>query len=417
MTPQKPSLDLLRRLTDSHVVGAVVDRGRLTRAEIATVTGISKPTVAESVRRLESTGVLADTGVRSSGPGRAGLYYDLAPGVGTALAVAIAPEGVVAEVIDVRGAVVGRGSARVTRPVRPAAVGRALTTAVRAALAQAAAPQEAVDQEAVDQEAVDQEAVDRPSAAGTAPVRLAVVSAADPVDRATGRLVHLPDAPFLVGDLDPAAVLADIVEGPVVVGNDVNWSALAELAAHSGQPEDPEAAAPTGDFAYLYLGEGLGCAVVANGRVLEGAHGLAGEVSHVVVGGPGRRAMPFTAVFAELGLRHDGGTAVDVARLRELVHGTGPRSRRGLAALAGAVADVVAALVALADPHEVVLGGPWGRDPQVVAAVRDRVASAKRPVGVRGAMVVDAALTGAREHAVAALRAQLVGDQVPAASP
>jgi hypothetical protein len=29
--------------------------------------------------------------------------------------------------------------------------------------------------------------------------RLAVVSAADPVDRATGRLVHLPDSPFLLG--------------------------------------------------------------------------------------------------------------------------------------------------------------------------------------------------------------------------
>src|SRR5690348_7005553 len=133
MTPEKPSLDLLRRLTDSHVVGAVVDHGRLTRAELATVTGISKPTVAESVRRLESTGVLADTGERSSGPGRAGLYYDLGPGVGTALTVAIAPEGVVAEVVDVRGALTGRGAAGVSRPARPAAVARALERAVRSA--------------------------------------------------------------------------------------------------------------------------------------------------------------------------------------------------------------------------------------------------------------------------------------------
>ena len=39
-------------------------------------------------------------------------------------------------------------------------------------------------------------------------LRLAVVSAADPVDRATGRLVHLPDAPFLLGELSPADVLA-----------------------------------------------------------------------------------------------------------------------------------------------------------------------------------------------------------------
>jgi DNA-binding transcriptional ArsR family regulator len=187
MTPEKPSLDLLRRLTDSHVVGAVVDHGRLTRAELASTTGLSKPTVAESVRRLESAGLLADTGERSSGPGRAGLYYDLAPGTGTALAVAIAPEGVVAEVLDVRGSVVGRGTAQVSRPARPATASRALDHAAGSA-------------------------VDAARAAGAGPVLLSVVSAADPVHRGTGRLVHLPDAPFLVGALDPAAVLSGLVE-------------------------------------------------------------------------------------------------------------------------------------------------------------------------------------------------------------
>jgi ROK family len=82
--------------------------------------------------------------------------------------------------------------------------------------------------------------------------RLAVVSAADPVDRATGRLVHLPDAPFLVGDLDPAEILAAYVDGPVIVDNDVNWAARAE--------RDALAATPVSDFAYVFLGEGLGAA-------------------------------------------------------------------------------------------------------------------------------------------------------------
>ena len=401
MTPEKPSLDLLRRLTDSHVVGAVVDHGRLTRAELASTTGLSKPTVAESVRRLEAAGVLADTGERSSGPGRAGLYYDLAPGTGTAMAVAIAPEGVVAEVLDVRGAVVGRGTAQVSRPARPVTAARALERAARSAV-----------------EAAREE--------GAGPVLLAVVSAADPVDRATGRLVHLPDAPFLVGALDPAAVLADLVEGPVVVGNDVNWSALAELAARvpqasggaddtaTGAAADAAAHAATGpdatpaDFAYLYLGEGLGCAVVADGRVLEGAHGLAGEVAHVVVTGARGRATAFTEVFAELGLRHEGGTAIDVDRLLEVVHGGAAGGARTLRVLATAVADVVSALVALTDPQEVVLGGSWGGDPTVVEAVRERVRDARRPVGVCPATVPGAAIAGARARAVASLRSHLV---------
>ena len=38
-----------------------------------------------------------------------------------------------------------------------------------------------------------------------------------------------PDAPFLVGDLDPASLLAAAVDGPVLVDNDVNWAARAEL--------------------------------------------------------------------------------------------------------------------------------------------------------------------------------------------
>ncbi|MFC8501091.1 ROK family transcriptional regulator [Pedococcus sp. NPDC057267] len=397
MTPEKPSLDLLRRLTDRHVVGAVVDHGRQTRAELASTTGLSKPTVADSVRRLEAAGVLADTGERSSGPGRAGLYYDLAPGTGTALAVAIAPEGVVAEVLDVRGAIVGRGTAQVSRPARPATAARALERAARSA-------------------------VEAGRGAGAGPVLLSVVSAADPVDRATGRLVHLPDAPFLVGALDPAAVLSDLVEGPVVVGNDVNWSALAELAARAQQaPGGTADAAPRGtpdagtgpdatpaDFAYLYLGEGLGCAVVADGRVLEGAHGLAGEVAHVVVTGARGRATAFTEVFAELGLRHEGATAIDVDRLLDVVHGGGAGGERALRALAVAVSDVVSALVALTDPQEVVLGGSWGGDRAIVEAVRDRVGDAKRPAVVSPATVPGAALAGARARAVASLRSHLV---------
>ncbi|WP_253195678.1 ROK family protein [Streptomyces sp. JHA26] len=126
-------------------------------------------------------------------------------------------------------------------------------------------------------------------------LRTAVVSAADPVDRASGRLVQLPDAPFLVGALDPAAVLAPHVAGRVLVDNDVNWAARAER--HAG------CAAGIDDFVYVHLGEGLGCAVVTDGAVRRGHHGLAGEIAHVCTAGPDGTAMPLTEVFAALGLR------------------------------------------------------------------------------------------------------------------
>src|SRR5512138_3700860 len=100
MEPTKPSQDLVRALTDEHVLRALMRHRRLTRAELATETGISKPTAGESVRRLTERGLVADTGERTPGGrgrGRVGSYYSLAAGVGTALAVSIAPEGVVAE--------------------------------------------------------------------------------------------------------------------------------------------------------------------------------------------------------------------------------------------------------------------------------------------------------------------------------
>ena len=104
--PAKPSPELLRSLTDEHVLRALMRRRRLTRAELAGPTGMSKPTVSESVRRLAEAGLVANTGERTAGGrgrGRVGSYFALARDAGTALAVSIAPEGVVAECVDAYG--------------------------------------------------------------------------------------------------------------------------------------------------------------------------------------------------------------------------------------------------------------------------------------------------------------------------
>lgn len=379
VTATKPSLELLRELSDEHVLRALMDETRLTRAGLATRTGISKPTVGESVRRLEAAGVVVDTGARSTGRGRAGSYYALADGIGCALAVSIAPEGITAEIADAYGNVVARTIEPVSRPVQTARV----TASVH-------------------------EACLRVAAQARAPVRLAVVSAADPVDRATGRLIQLPDAPFLVGELSPVEALADLVAGPVLVDNDVNWAARAERAA--AQAGSADQAGWADDFVYLYLGEGLGCAVVSDGEVRRGHGGIAGEIAHVVTAGPGGRAMAFIDVFAELGVRHPDSTAIDVAALTAALTGPGAAARAALDAVGTAVSGVLSAAVALADPAVVVVGGTWGADPILLAAVRaagDRLA---RPVALRPSLVPqDAALAGARVQAVLELRSAITG--------
>src|SRR6478609_2492648 len=214
VAPTKPTLELLRTLSDEHVLRALMSQRHATRAELATATGLSKPTVSESVRRLSANGSVVDTGERTTGRGRVGSYYALPATTGGALVVSLAPEGIVAEAVDVYGDVVARSQAAVSRAPGAGETARTLR-----------------------------------SVAGEVggPFRLAVISAADPVDRETGRLVELPDAPFLLGALDAPAVLAELVHGPVTAHNDHNWAARAELGR-----------AGVRDFVYLFLGEGLG---------------------------------------------------------------------------------------------------------------------------------------------------------------
>src|SRR3954451_4851298 len=135
MTPAKPSLDLLRSLTDEHVLRALMAEPRLTRAEIAARTGISKPTVGESVRRLAEGGLLRDTGERTTGRGRIGTYYALVDALGGAMVLGIAPDGVVAEAVDVHGQVVAREAEAVGRPANPDQLARALRAAASRAVA------------------------------------------------------------------------------------------------------------------------------------------------------------------------------------------------------------------------------------------------------------------------------------------
>ncbi|AXB44732.1 ROK family transcriptional regulator [Amycolatopsis albispora] len=354
MDPAKPSLALVRAVTDEQVLRALIRHRRLTRAELAADIGISKPTAGESVRRLAERGLVVDTGEHTPGGrgrGRVGSYYALSVNIGSAMAVSIAPEGVVAEGVDVYGTTVVRDHQELGRPARQSQVAAALRDAAT-------------------------------EVALTRPVRLAVVSAADPVDRATGRLVHLPDAPFLVGDLDPVTILAPYVVGRVLVDNDVNWAAKAERD-HAGP-----------DFAYLHLGEGLGAAVVSDGEVRRGSTGLAGEVAYLLTTGPSGEAVRFIDLFAQLELRQPGSTAIDVERLLERCADADTRR-----VLGQAVGGVIAALAAICDPDRVIVGGSWG--PELLDDIPSPMP--RQPVLQAATQTTEPGLTGARAEALSLL--------------
>jgi len=171
----------------------------------------------------------------------------------------------------------------------------------------------------------------------------------------------------------------------------VNWAALA--------------ARESTDFAYLYLGEGLGCAIVNDGEVRRGRTGLAGEIAHLITVGPGGRAVRFIELFGELGLRRGGSTAIDVERLLAT-----PADTR--AVIGAAVGGVIAAVIALADPQEVVVGGSWG--PALAGDIRAAVAGMPRQVPVRTASLgKDPVLAGVRAAALNHLRAGVMAAREP----
>ena len=360
-------------MTDESVLRLLMEEGRMTRAEIAVRSGISKTTISESMRRLGTAGMVVDTGERTIGRGRAGSYYSLADGSGCALVASISPAGVVAEAVDAVGRIVARADLPLDRSAGEARASASLTAAVRRV---------------------------RDTAPGE--VRVSVVSAADPVDRSTGRLVQLPDAPFLVGDLDPVAAVGSVVGGDVLVDHDVNWAARAERQSGSAVDVD--------DFVYVHLGEGLGCAVVSDGEVRRGHRGLAGEIAHVVTRGPSGRAVPFTEVFAELDLRRPGSTAVDVDALSAVVQGGDALAERTSGALADAVSGVLLAALAFSDPQLIVLGGPWAaRLPVFLEALRLRIEAWPRTVPVTLASLLESPeLVGARMQALEMLRSAIV---------
>lgn len=369
-----PRLGLLRELTDRHVLQQLVGGDPLTRAEIAARTGISKPTISEAVRRLAAAGLLVESGQQVGKRGPSGLYFRIRAEAAAALAVSVGPDGVRALRYDLTGTTTAEVQRPLEVPTDAGRVGPVLVEAVRAAL---------------------------PAEVHT--VRSVTLSVAGPVDQDSGRLVALPDSPFLLGELRAVELLADLLPVRARVDNDVNWAALAEH--HEGGAQD------LSEFFYAYLGPGIGGASVSRGAVRHGSSGLAGELAHVRTAGPGGRSLRLVECLAAEGLLLPGSPAVDVPRVAALLAGRTPGDRRVRDRLVRAVAGALASVAALLDPRAVVLAGPWGTAADFAERVGTELAElAPVPTPVRAAALgVEASLAGARIMAVQALHDELLG--------
>jgi glucokinase len=150
---------------------------------------------------------------------------------------------------------------------------------------------------------------------------------------------------------------------PVTVDNDGNAAALAEARAGAGRAARM--------LVMLTLGTGVGGGIVASGRLLAGAAGLAGELGHLpsVDGGPlcacgGRGCLEIyasgPAVARQAARRRPASPGTEPLTAEDVVAAAragAPEAIQALAAAGEAVGRAVARLVPVLNPDLVLLGG------------------------------------------------------------
>ncbi|WP_369229875.1 ROK family transcriptional regulator [Streptomyces sp. R21] len=357
------------RLTESAsaVFAVLAGAGRATRPQLASLAGLSKPTVSSAVAELESAGLAAHSGTASSGTGRTAAVYRLGPAAGAVLAVDLGPA--------------------LTR-VRACALDGTL-------LAQADGPRE----EAAD---VVRHALDALSA--DVPLRTIVVAVGDVTAQREGTAVR--PATAKAGPVFDAMAVALPPGVPVQLENNVNCAALAELHEGAARGQDT--------FGYLRIGVGIGLGIVVGGRVLRGANGAAGELARLPYPWDDGREPRHEALEEYIGARS---LLRRAAEAWPDADGPCPRTAERLFALAGEgraaaravvgrhatdVGRLAAAVTAVLDPGMIVLGGSTGADPQLLPGVRAELARLSWPTEVVSSTVGDlGTVVGAARLAVA----------------
>ncbi|GHI09180.1 transcriptional regulator [Streptomyces cellostaticus] len=396
--PASPST--ARAINDRLALRLLQQEGPLTAGQLKQLTGLSRPTVADLVDRLTASGlitVVGESGELRRGP-NARLYGIVADRAHLA-ALDVRTEGVFVLVSDLVGRVLAEASVPIGGDTGTGPAVEQVVTAVERTAKEAGA--------------------DRLHTVG--------IGAPGLIDPATGDLRDSGGLPAWHRRL-AAALQERLPEARITVENETNLAAVAEQREGAARDRDT--------FVLLWLGHGVGAAVVLDGTLRRGASGGTGEIGFLPVPGTGSLpsardcdggfhslagAAAIVSLAAECGLpvpaTTDGPGAAEVVRAavaevsRQPVPiippAAPPPAHRFLRALADRVAVGVASAVAVLDPGCVVLGGEVGQAGGAVLAelVAERLCRMSplptevRPSSLGGTAVLRGALLTARERA------------------
>jgi len=383
-TPGTPRL--LRAMNDRAALDLLLSQGPLSRTALGNLTGLSKPTASQLLARLEAAHLVRPSGTTAGRPGPNAQLYEINGSIAYVAGLDVTPTRIRSAVADLTGRVVGRYELPTPGRSAKGTVERVLT-------------------------AIDGAVAD----AGLTRERLHRVTIGTPggFDPTTGRLryaTHLPGwhAPRLLDELEAA------IGVPLEVENDVNLAAVAERQLGHARDSD--------NFVLLWGEEGIGAAIVINGRLHRGATGGAGEVAFL--------PLPGTPLVRNVGRNNAGGfqELAGGEPVLRLARAHGLKARTAEAAIATALrtegaGDAVltefahrlavglAAVVAVIDPELIVLAGGviTAGGERLRGLIQDELAdlAVPRPRLRLTAVGADPVLSGALQSALITTRDQV----------
>ena len=323
----------LRERNCARVVDALRRQSMASRSDLARITGLSRTTVGSLIAELEARSLVSeheDDG-RQPGRGRPPVFWRLQPSAGVAVGIDFDHDRVRVALADLSSTLLEEDESEIDVDHSAGDAIGAAVELVRTLL----------------------------RAAGLAGAQVvgAGVGLPGPIDRRTGTL---GSSAILTGwaGLNVQRELARRLELPVEVDNDANLGALAELSLGAGRGKS--------NILYVRAGSGIGAGIVINGRVYEGAAGLAGEIGHVQVRVDGavcrcgnRGCLETVAAAEALGalLRPALGHEMSARKIVGLVATGDLRATRVVNDAGRAIGRVLADLCNALNPEAIVVGG------------------------------------------------------------
>jgi N-acetylglucosamine repressor len=242
--------ELLRDLNRTLVLNLVRERGPLSRADVARLSGLSPSTVTAVTASLLANGfILEDSSTSGGGSGAVGrpaTMLRVNPTAGYVAGIKVAADELTATITDLAAEPLGITTVPRGHRDEPAAVALLFETAVAQAVAESR--------------------VDRGALLGVG------IGLPGIVDPATGRVT---DSPILEwAHLDLVGLLEERLGLPVLVDNDVNTLTIAQQLFGVGRERS--------NVVVVTVGRGIGMGIVLNGAVYRGARGGAGELGHAL---------------------------------------------------------------------------------------------------------------------------------------